>query len=312
MGTDASAHSSAPGGRPLVAVVIPTRDRPELVARAIRSVLGQTLTALELVVVDDGSARPLPDVLASDPRTSLLRNDVSGGVSNARNRGIAASRAPYVAFLDDDDAWRPDKLEIQVSAMERAGADFSFTGAVKTHADGRGTIRPEVPKHPDLIDGLIERNCVGGPSTVVVSRALLDRVGGFDPELSVVADWELWLRLAAAGTPLFVPDETTALLAHAGSMQRVEIDHIEAELAYMARVHQEVLRSRGRAFPSPTTLTWLAALRWRTTPTVRTGARYVRAAFRSGHVRRIAKGIVRRRVIRRMDAPSWAVALLSG
>src|SRR5689334_7474886 len=102
---------------PEVTVVIPTRDRAELLPRAVDSVLAQEGAAWELVLVDDGSTDATPAVFeryAQDPRVRVLRLD-PGGVSRARNRGVALGSAPWVAFLDSDDEWRPGKLAAQLA-----------------------------------------------------------------------------------------------------------------------------------------------------------------------------------------------------
>ena len=100
---------------PAVSVVIPTHDRPDLLLRAVASVLAQTVTDLEVVVVDDGSARP---VEVHDDRVTVLRHDTALGAPAARNTGVAASTGDVVAFLDDDDQWLPTKLARQLAVLE--------------------------------------------------------------------------------------------------------------------------------------------------------------------------------------------------
>jgi glycosyltransferase involved in cell wall biosynthesis len=103
---------------PLFSVVVPTRDRPGPLAEAVASVLGQSVADLELIVVDDGGGvRPdLPD----DPRVRLVRRAEAGGPAAAVNAGAAAARGRYLAFLDDDDWWRPDRLELALAGLARA------------------------------------------------------------------------------------------------------------------------------------------------------------------------------------------------
>ncbi len=102
---------------PLVSVVIPTRDRQRLLEQALGSVLAQRYEPIEVVVVDDCSALPLElsPLLARDPRVLLLRSETPLGAGAARNLGASRCRGPLLAFLDDDDRWRPDKLERQVA-----------------------------------------------------------------------------------------------------------------------------------------------------------------------------------------------------
>src|SRR4051812_31649574 len=107
---------------PHVSVVIPTWNRPELVTRAVRSALAQIHDDLEVIVVVDGPGDHTPDELAriDDPRLRTVVLPAKGGAPNARNAGVAAAQAPWVAFLDDDDEWLPAKLEVQL-ALAKAG-----------------------------------------------------------------------------------------------------------------------------------------------------------------------------------------------
>src|SRR3954447_16038882 len=128
-------HSAPPADRgdvylpPLVSVVIPTRDRWGMLRATLATVLGQRDVNLEVIVVDDGSTTA-PAHFPDDRRIRLLRHESSRGVAEAPNAGLAAARAPYVAFTDDDDLWPPDKLSAQLRAIERTGAGWSSCGAV--------------------------------------------------------------------------------------------------------------------------------------------------------------------------------------
>jgi glycosyltransferase involved in cell wall biosynthesis len=117
------------GGLPVpgVSVVIPTHNRSDLLALTLRSALSQRDVAFEVIVVDDGSADETSEVVAGlgDPRVRLIRHDVSQGVSAARNRGIAEARAEWIAFLDDDDLWAPDKLSFQLTAASESSRCWS-------------------------------------------------------------------------------------------------------------------------------------------------------------------------------------------
>ncbi|HZB00699.1 MAG TPA: glycosyltransferase [Actinomycetota bacterium] len=202
-----------------VSVVIPTRDRRELLVKALRSVLAQRSIDLQVVVVDDGSSDGSEDaVIASgDARVRVLRHDVPRGVAVARNAGARAATGSWLAFLDDDDLWAPDKLARQVQAATEARAAWAYAGAVEI--DDRGEILggtpPPVPA--TLVSELKRMNPMpAGSSNVLVETTSFRSVDGFDERLRHLADWDLWLRLAgAAGAPAWVPEPFVAYRLHA-------------------------------------------------------------------------------------------------
>ena len=124
----------------------------------------------------------------------------NGGTSAARNTGIAATTAPLIAFLDADDWWAPEKLAAQVAALEsHPGTDVVYTAAMMvTEGTGAMALDPAVVEG-DAVPSLLLRNSIpGSASSVMVRRALVDRVGGFDETVRYAEDWEYWLRLAKA------------------------------------------------------------------------------------------------------------------
>jgi GT2 family glycosyltransferase len=204
---------------PRVSVVLPTYNRATLVGRAIRSALAQTVADLELIVVDDGSADRTEAVLREvrDPRLRVLRLPGNRGVSRARNAGIDLARAPWVAFLDSDDEWRPAMLERQLA---RAAADPAI-GAVycryhrHDHVTGRRAT-PALPLHEgDVLDRLLEGWRFVTSVAMVRRQALLD-AGGFAPDLDAQEDYDMWLRLAARGLRFAAVAEALVIKHHHG------------------------------------------------------------------------------------------------
>jgi glycosyltransferase involved in cell wall biosynthesis len=193
---------------PLVSVIIPTRDRPELAARAVRSALAQTYANQEIVVVDDGSAVPLdlPGDVVEDPRVRTVRLDSTTGAGGARNAGVQASTGTLLAFLDDDDRWRPRKIERQVQTL--AGCDES-TAAVETGYelwDGSRLMERYVPQPDrDLRKELLVQPLMQ-PSTVLLRRSAFAQLGGFDSALLRVEDWDLWIRFADSYEVVALPE----------------------------------------------------------------------------------------------------------
>lgn len=292
---------------PLVTVVLPSRDRPVEVRRAARTVIAQTFTDWELVIVDDGSD-PAADVIgleAMDPRILVLRNETSQGVSEARNRGILEARGRWLAFLDDDDVWHPRKLEAQLAAAEEMDATFVYTSAAVVQADFR---RAHV--EPALDDGDVHRrmafrNLVRAPSCVLVDADTVRSVGGFDRGLSVTADWDMWLRLCDRVTAAAVDEALTGVVEHPGSMQLVLAEEIGDELAYLRERHGPVCRERGWAFGSHDLERWRAQKRWEAKQTPARGLAYAWWVTRYYGIRGTLRKLDEHREWRAATAPDW-------
>jgi glycosyltransferase involved in cell wall biosynthesis len=207
-----SAHSQAAIGTRAVTAIIPTYNRRDLVLHSARSVLTQTLTEVECLVVDNGSSDGTAEALRAlgDERLVVLERDMPLGAAKARNVGIEAAHTPWVAFLDNDDLWAPSKLELQLQAMaECAGTSWSATACAYVDADlnvragGRlaegpiGPPRGQLLSSRDLLALLSHDNVIpGGGSSVLVARELLLAAGGFHDDVPGCEDWDLWVRLA--------------------------------------------------------------------------------------------------------------------
>lgn len=213
---------------PRVSVVIPTRDRPRFARRAAQSVLAQEGVEAQVVLVDDGSETPLADTIGlDDPRVLIVRHRSSLGVAAARNRGIVAADAPWVAFLDDDDMWAPDKLRRQLEAANAAGAQWCITAAIHVDMSSIPTSVHECPPDGAAVRrGLCTHNSVpGGGSGVLVSQRALALVGGFAESLSMCADWEMWHRLAHVLPCAIVADPLVGYTVHESSMTSLFDNH---------------------------------------------------------------------------------------
>ncbi|WP_440989457.1 glycosyltransferase family 2 protein [Haloarchaeobius baliensis] len=191
---------------PLVTAVVTTYDRFEEATRAIESVLSQTYEPVEFLVVEDGTESGVEGWLAENGYDSVryVRHATNQGLSGARNTAIALAEGEYVAFLDDDDSWKPERLERGVAALQSLPADERgrvgvVYCAVEAREDGRvASIVP--PENQGNLRAAIVRD---GPSTLESSclfskRALVD-VGGYDEELVSSVDHDIWLSLAVGG-----------------------------------------------------------------------------------------------------------------
>jgi glycosyltransferase involved in cell wall biosynthesis len=184
---------------PIVSVVIPTRSRPAWLQEAVESVLAQTMADLEIVIVLNSAtleAAQTAKRLGTDRRVEVIEMPAVT-VAEARNTGMAAARAEWIAFLDDDDIWLPQKLEIQLAAARAVGAGIVTCNFVQF--DHRGDIVPSglAPRPPGLsfAEALVLGNYVGGGSALIVKAAIARAVGGWDERISC-CDWDLWRRLS--------------------------------------------------------------------------------------------------------------------
>jgi glycosyltransferase involved in cell wall biosynthesis len=222
-----------------VTVVIPTHDRCALLALTLRSVLWQRDVDLEVVVVDDGSSDDTAAMVAGldDPRVRLVRHATAQGVSAARNRGIAEARGAWVAFLDDDDLWAPDKLARQLGAARGSGRAWAYAGAVSVDGELR-IVGGAPPPPPERVVELLPRYNVvpGGGSNVMVRREVLVRAGPFDTRLYNTEDWEMWIRLAKDGPPAWVRHPLIAYRVHVGNAS-LNVAEILAGVTLIERRH---------------------------------------------------------------------------
>lgn len=177
-----------------VSVVIPAYNAEAFVGPALESVLAQTLPPLEILVIDDGSTDDTGARAAAIPGVRCIRQ-ANAGVSAARNRGIEAARGRFVAFLDADDVWEPEKLATQLDGLD--DSRFAFSARIETTPRLQPLRVVTGGYDGPLIEGLLfHGNVVGTPSSVVAPVAAVRAVGGFDTRLSMCADWDLWIRMA--------------------------------------------------------------------------------------------------------------------
>jgi glycosyltransferase involved in cell wall biosynthesis len=193
-----------------ISVVIPTFNRAGSLPRALDSVLAQTLPPCEIIVVDDGSTDETPDLMAERyPQCRYLRQP-NQGVSAARNLGISGADGDWIALLDSDDAWLPDKLDRQMHALQATpGVRICHTEEIWIR---RGVRVNPMHKHAKSGGRIFRRClplCVISPSSVLLHRSLFDEYGLFDPDLPACEDYDLWLRLCAREEVCFVEQPLT-------------------------------------------------------------------------------------------------------
>jgi len=231
---------------PLVSVIIPVYNRAHLIARAISSVLAQSYSHLEIIVVDDASSDGLRAALAgfADPRLRCVEHRVNKGAAAARNTGIAAASAEFVAFLDSDDVWFAEKLAQQVAAMR--GQPPEIVGHVCAYDCVRVGYRARrvVPRwsastfHRSQLFG-----CSCGPGTTLLCRReIFAEIGPFDEELRRLEDWDWLLRLAEKGYRLLGSPTVLARVEVGSGPSRCDVD---AALRRIRARHQAAVARYG-------------------------------------------------------------------
>jgi glycosyltransferase involved in cell wall biosynthesis len=245
---------------PEVTIVIPTRNRWELLAAtALPSALGQEEVDHEIVVVDEGSTDGTAAGLASigDPRLRVVRHDQARGVAQARNAGIAAAGGTWVAFLDDDDVWSPEKLRRQLDAGAQASFVYSAAAWLDAHRRYQRTLPP--PSADGLSLRLLRWNEIwAGGSNVIARTEVLTRLGGFDERLFQLADWDMWLRLALAGSAAAVNDVLVGYVQQPQSMLLTDRRDVFAEFRYLVEKHQDASARLGARPDSAKFARWVA------------------------------------------------------
>lgn len=227
-----------------ISVIIPAYNAAGTILETITSVLQQTFTDLEIIAIDDGSTDKTLELLhtVSDSRLQVSSYP-NGGVCVARNRGIAKARGDFIAFLDADDVWTPDKLAEQYQALQQhpeAGVAYSWAYYMD---EAGGAVQPCEPMYfaGDVFAQLLVYDFVISCSNCLIRRQAVDSVGEFDPEVSGAADWDYWLRLAMLWKFVVIMKHQLYYRISSGSMQ--------SNVDFMERCNLKVIEKAYRAAP---------------------------------------------------------------
>ncbi|EIE49044.1 glycosyl transferase [Salipiger aestuarii] len=229
------------GSDPLVSVIVPVFNAGPVLERAVASVLAQELGDWELLLIDDGStdtsAAVIETLAARDPRIRGLSQGRNSGAAAARNAGLDAARGRYIAFLDADDVWLPQKLRLQLAYMTAQGAAFSYTGFWRMN--GAGQFRVRVPARVD--HRTLLRHNVIGCLTAIYDRSVLGAVPM--PEFARSHDYALWLDILSRIEFAAGLDEPLALYFRTkGSLTSSRLKSL-AGTWEVYRAHQKLSRS---------------------------------------------------------------------
>lgn len=276
----------------MVSVIVPVFNRLKYLRAAVDSVFGQRLSAWELIMADDGSGPETRDYLRThdDPRVRVLWLPHTANPAAVRNAALREARGEYVAFLDSDDEWLPDKLQRQVGSLRAAGGcGWSYTGF--SLVDQSGNPRP--PAQParggnvaaPILQRLLREQALVVTPSVLVRRELLDRAGPFNTELKVGEDFELWVRLASLSEADFIDrplvrvrrhqehsfDDVTCLANLMRALEIVQCSGVASRMQAIlnrrrAKIAAHLLRAHARCRHRPevwTTLCGSARYSWR-------------------------------------------------
>jgi len=220
---------------PRVSVILPTYNRAHLLKRSIGSVLNQTYTDYELIIVDDNSIDDTPEVINSlgDGRIIYIKNENNLGPAEARNIGMSIAKGEYLAFQDSDDEWKPEKLNILVDEMNKGDVDLGmvFSAIYRVLETGRIIRFPHRAKEiksGDLFYELLKNNIAGTPSVMIKRKCFLD-IGGFDTSFRCFEDYEYFIRIGKKykikyiNSPLMTAYDTPGSVNNASLIIQIEM-----------------------------------------------------------------------------------------
>ena len=234
---------------PLVSVIIPTYNRCDLLKDAVESVLKQTFEGFELIIVDDGSTDATSSMLAAyvgDSRVRYVHQEHAGtSAGAARNKGLAAATGRYLAFLDSDDLWLPEKIERQVAAMQaNPGIGVVYCAYFAQEVDSKRSVISEIvvrrppQQHRTLYEDLLYRNVISGSASSVLIRAeCFSRAGPFKEHLPA-SDIDMWRRLALQEEFLYLNEPLVRIRRHASNMS-----NSSEFMLYCAAMDLEIMKS---------------------------------------------------------------------
>ena len=206
---------------PFVSVVMPTYNYGRFIKRALNSVLVQTYQNYEIIVVDDASDDDTKDIVNQyhDQRIKYIKHNKNYGPSQARNTGIKASQGTYIAFLDSDDVWMPDKLEAQINVFMNGPENLGLVHTSMQTFDEKTQKISVGPSHPyrgQVLEDLLRANQVGN-SSVMIKREYLDKAGDFDVSMRGCEDWDMWIRVSRSCLFEFIDKELVIFTAHSSN-----------------------------------------------------------------------------------------------
>lgn len=237
----------------MVSVIIPTYNRGNYILRAVESVLNQTYSAFELIIVDDGSQDNTQEVIAQirDDRVCYIKLETNEGLAHALNRGVKESKYDYIAICDSDDEWLPNKLELQMKKMMESPEDVALVycrmGGKRRNSEEEFVCPSNNIKasalEGDIFIKLLQRNVIGNPA-LLVKKKCFEAVGGFKEALQRFVDWEFVLRIAQRWKIAFV-DEILVTIHRIDGSVSTNMGAYFVSRCYMVSLYRQEMQSAG-------------------------------------------------------------------
>lgn len=181
--------------KPLVSTIIPTYNRPEKLLRAVDSVIDQTYDNIEIIVVNDCPQKDVRDILPSEDSIRYIHHKKNRGSQIARNNGIKLAEGEYIAFLDDDDAWKSKKIEKQVEKLESLDNTYGMVYCGRDVVKNNKIIKKYQPEHDENVNNILLKKNIIPSECPLIRHECFKTVGMFDPDFLSLQDIDLWLRI---------------------------------------------------------------------------------------------------------------------
>lgn len=240
---------------PLVSVIIPTYKRSDYLIRAIESVLKQTYSPIEIIVVDDNDGN---NEFRKETKKSLekyieentlhyIEHEKNKGLPAARNTGIAVSNGEFIAFLDDDDEFLPQKTALQVSCFQKNSSSVGLVyGSFTRFETDSNTERIIRPKHAGNLQSVLGLNHIGPPSMVMCRKEAVEKVNGFDESFRSREDIDFYYRVAKHYDVEFVDDVIMKYFIHPTNMSKINIDRLTYLIRFIEKYGSELKKPTSR------------------------------------------------------------------
>ena len=210
---------------PLISVIIPSYKAENYITETVNAVLAQSYSPIEIIVIDDGSpcnqAKVIQELDRLHENVKYIYQE-NAGVSAARNHGLKISKGDYIAFLDADDVWLPENLMLKFQKLQ--GNEFGLAHSAASYIDADSKPLPGIMEGEEgwLLENMLDwkGTAVPGPSSILVKREVLEKVGGFDVSLSTSADLDFFIRVSAHYKIGKIPSITWKYRIHGNNMQK--------------------------------------------------------------------------------------------